>query len=252
VLLHGFLGSRDSWRHVLELEPADVVEVFCPDLPGHHGEKPAASFEAALEGLATQIRRRFGGLPVLIAGYSLGARLALGLLTSFSELFRGGLLIGLRAGLDGVEREERALADAKLARTLRAEGLGAFLERWRGLPLFASQLGLPAEVLAEQDAINRGHDKEALATTLEALSPGRMADYRLELPRLALPIDLLVGETDTNFLALAQEMQRQLPNARLGVVPGVGHNVLLEAPAAVSAALGRLEERTLHERQQGR
>lgn len=251
VLLHGFLGSKESWRRVLEVGPAKDAEVYCLDLPGHGLDWNARSFEVAIERLGDLIWRRYFQVKVLIAGYSLGARLALGLLGTFSGFFSGGLLIGLSAGISGAERQARVEADARLARLLREEGIDAFLEHWRSLPLFASQLALPQGVLAEQRRINRSHDPEQLAATLEALSLGRMADYRPFLPRLARPIDLMVGEKDAKFLALAQEMQTLLPNARLEVVPGVGHNVVLEAPAAVSAALGRLDEREFDERPTG-
>lgn len=242
VLLHGFLGSGRSWRAVLAQPLLAGVEAFCPDLPGHGGAPEAAGFTAAVATLAAQIRGRFS-TRVLLAGYSLGARLALGLLADFRELFAGALLIGAAPGLTGEARSARAAADDAAAARLRQRGLPEFLAEWRRQPLFASQERLPKELLAEQEAINLAHQPAALASTLALLSPGRMPDYRPRLATFELPIELLVGEEDGKFLALAGEMRESLPQARLTAVPGCGHNLLLEAPAAVAAALLRLAEK---------
>ena len=246
VLLHGFLGAPASWQRVCSSPffPAAERVAYCPVLPGH-GLPPAPvpeSFEAALVTLASEIRNRFLP-PVYLAGYSLGARLALGLLVRFPDLFAGALLIGVAPGLSGPERERRVAADAELAANLRKEGLPAFLESWRRLPLFANQADLPAELRTEQEAINLAHDPAALAASLEVLSPGRMPDFRPVWPEIGVPVELMVGARDDKFLALAREMQENKPDCRLEVVPGVFHNVILEAPDAVATALLRLAAR---------
>jgi 2-succinyl-6-hydroxy-2,4-cyclohexadiene-1-carboxylate synthase len=246
VLLHGFLGSGDSWRRVLAAPGMSGLDAFCPDLPGHRGAPPPRGFVAAVEELAGEIGRRFGE-PVGIAGYSLGGRLALGLLSAFPGLFAAGLLVGAAPGLGTEERAARAASDAAAARRLRQDGLPAFLAEWRRQPLFASQARLPAALLAEQQAINLDHEENGLAAALELLSPGLQPDYRPQLPRIAVPVTLLAGGEDAKFVALAEEMHRKLPDARLEIVPGAGHNLLLEAPEAVAAALGRLAERGKHD-----
>jgi 2-succinyl-6-hydroxy-2,4-cyclohexadiene-1-carboxylate synthase len=241
VLLHGFLGGGDSWRRVLAAPASRGIETWCPDLPGHGPTPPPRGFSLAVEELAGEIGRRFAA-PVGVAGYSLGGRLALGLLAAFPTLFAAGLLIGVSPGLGPPERAARAAGDAAAARRLRQEGLPSFLAEWRRQPLFASQERLPAVLLAEQQEINLRHDEGRLAAALELLSPGLMPDYRPLLPRVAAPVALLAGGEDAKFSALAAEMFRSLPDARLEIVPGAGHNLLLEAPEAVAAALGRLAE----------
>ncbi len=241
VLLHGFLGSGDSWKPVLAEARLSGAPVFHPDLPGHRQSPAPESFTAAVEQLAAEIGRRFAG-PVGIAGYSLGGRLALGLLAAFPRLFAAALVIGAAPGLGAAERAARAAADAAAAQRLRERGLGEFLAEWRRQPLFASQERLPAEVLAAQQAINLAHHPERLAAALERLSPGLMPDYRPRLAEIAVPVEILVGGEDGKFLALAREMERTLPHARLVVAPGAGHNVMLEAPAALAAALEKLAQ----------
>ena len=53
------------------------------------------------------------------------------------------------------------------------------------------------------------------------------------LGELTMPVTLVVGERDAKFRAIAERM-----GAPVVVVPGAGHAVHLEAPAAVAAAIG--------------
>jgi pimeloyl-ACP methyl ester carboxylesterase len=51
-------------------------------------------------------------------------------------------------------------------------------------------------------------------------------------------VTLVVGERDRKFRAIAERMRERLVDAAVVVVPGAGHAVALEAPAAVAAAIG--------------
>ncbi len=52
------------------------------------------------------------------------------------------------------------------------------------------------------------------------------------LARVAVPICLAVGEDDLKFRALAAEMSKELPNARVEIVPAAGHSAHTDNPAA--------------------
>ena len=52
-----------------------------------------------------------------------------------------------------------------------------------------------------------------------------------------MPVELVVGERDEKFRAIAERMEAALPDARLHVVAGAGHAVQLEAPDAVADLL---------------
>ena len=75
--------------------------------------------------------------------------------------------------------------------------------------------------------------------TLAALTLGAaaMPDYRGDLPSLDLPIRLLAGASDDKFRRIARAMARSLPQGSLEIVPGAGHNLILEASRAVAAAI---------------
>lgn len=239
VFLHGFTGTPASLRWVEQALGARLARVFAPPLVGHHGgPSEPCRFEDEVERLARQIDgARLRGAHLL--GYSLGGRLALGVALRAPELFRSLTLISASPGLDTeAEREQRRQADERWVTLLTERGLTAFLEAWSALPLWDPQRGLAAERLLHQQQERARHEALGLATSLRSVGLGRMPAYLSALPRLSLPVALLVGALDSKFIALGERMQRALPNASLGVVPNAGHSLLIEAPEAVAQVLG--------------
>ncbi|MEM9554487.1 MAG: alpha/beta fold hydrolase [Acidobacteriota bacterium] len=247
VALHGFTGTGAAWDEVAA-HLGDEWRLEAPDLPGHgsaaerfDGAVLPSTFEATVERLATWLRaRRAGGTnaSIVLAGYSLGARLALGLLVAHPGLARAAVLIGVRPGLDDpAERDRRAAADDTLAVSLETDGVEAFVERWQRLPLFASQRRLPAARRAAQRASRRAQSAAGLAWALRALSLGRMPAYTEHLPAVSIPVRLLVGALDAPFHEPMRAMAAALPRAELQQVADAGHNLILETPGAVAAAI---------------
>jgi len=236
VCLHGFTGAPESWDDVVtELD----VDVDRPHLLGHDPGDAIGSltFEEEVDRLARRIRER-GRSGLHLAGYSLGGRLAVGLLARHRGLFAAATLIGASAGLDSEDaRQKRRAEDERLARLLEDDGIECFLEHWEELPLFASQRRLPASRLAAQRTLRSRHRPAALARALRVLGLGSMPDYWRELPAIDLPVHLMAGELDAKFTALAGRMAALLPRATVEIVPGAGHNLPLEAPRRVAEAI---------------
>ena len=242
LLLHGFTGSPQSWNRVVgaaELEPTPLA----PALAGHGLDwqaRDVESFESEVSRLVSVISSE--GKPRLLCGYSMGARVALGLLTRQPHLFDAALLIGVHPGLaDEAARSERREVDATRARSLRDNGLEAFVTGWEELPLFASQRDLSRDVLADQRNIRLGHEPEGLARAIEVLGLAEMPNYGPAIGALEVPVTLMTGSLDSKFFGIADAIAAENTNVDAEVVDGVGHNVVLEAPAAVAAALRRIE-----------
>ena len=236
VLLHGFLGLPSAWDGLRARLPSDVA-VLAPALAGHAGAPPAGSYEEEVERLGDLVLKSGLEAPHLV-GYSLGGRLALGLLARWPGHFSGATLLSARLALRSqAEREARVQADEALAERLLTGGLGAFLSAWDAQPLFASQAALPeAQLRAWREA--RGiHAPEAVVCGLRALSLGRMPDESAALSRFEGPVAVLAGALDPKFVALAPELAAALPRSTWSIVPGAGHNLPLEAPASVASAL---------------
>lgn len=244
LCLHGFLGSGRSWDAVIHLLGGGSA-ALCPDLPGHATAAPpprGATFESEIERFATELGENDWTRGHLV-GYSMGARFGLGLLVRFPELFSGATLVGLHPGpADGQERSDRRRRETTLIRQLETAaretaGLGRFVDRWEANPLFASQRALPADVLAWQRQIRLAHDPASLAIALEALGRGAMPDYAPQLAELEQPLTLVVGELDDRFRRIARDLEPLLRQGRLSIVPGAGHNPVLERPRAIAALL---------------
>lgn len=239
VGLHGFTGAPAAWKAVAGALPAEL-EMRCPALLGHaDGPADGAGFAAEVERLGDWLETVASGphRPFL-AGYSLGARLALALAIERPRAICGLLLIGVHPGVeDPAERAARHQADERLAARLEREGLESFLDYWQGLPLFASQASAGADVLAAQDRWRRSHCPVGLARALRQLGLAAMPNYGGRLGELDVPVRLMVGEHDAKFRQLATEMKNRLLHGTLEVVSGAGHNLILEQPSRVAAAL---------------
>ncbi len=242
VLVHGFLGSPSAWDGVLAglAQRTGHGPVWCPWLPGHGPALPEpGSWDEAVAVLAQ-------ALPdgAVLAGYSMGARLALAAALRAGQRLRGALLVGGHVGLaQADERVERAALDAERAAALRRGPLEDFVAAWEALPLFGTQAALPAARQADQRRQRLAHDAQALAWSFEVAGLACMPDLRPAVAASTRPLHFLTGALDARFGALAAAQVRP-PWVTHTAVPGAGHNLLLEAPAAVAASLAVLLEKS--------
>lgn len=252
--LHGFTGRPESFAEVVALldEPERSL---CEPLLGHHPTLityPATGFEDEVDRLAARLRALSLGA-IHLCGYSMGARVGLGLLVRHPDLFARATLVGAHPGLtSAAERAARLDADGRWERLLeqaRDQGsgtdqpLGEFVRQWESQPLFATQARLPESKRSAERAARLAHNPAGLLLALSTLGLGRMPDYSAALERVRLPVDLLIGEEDEKFRAIAERLARALPEARITRVRGAGHNLILEAPRAVAARVqARWEE----------
>jgi 2-succinyl-6-hydroxy-2,4-cyclohexadiene-1-carboxylate synthase len=219
VLIHGFAGDPASWDDLAL--PGDRLA-----LPGHRGGPPVQPDWAS--NLAV-IGERLGHCDVIV-GYSLGARVALGLVVAGRA--PRAVLVSVHPGISDAERPARRASDAAWARLARDRGTAGFFDAWQAQPLFASQARAPARRLAARRARRLALDPEQLARSLEAMGLAEMPDYR---PHVDHRFALVAGADDPKFLAIA----RALP-APLTVLPSCGHDPLLEHGDGVSLVLFRL------------
>ena len=233
VLFHGFTGTTASFDGVLEHLPGR--HALRPALLGHGARAPGVvDFEGEVDRLAALMPP----VPAHLAGYSLGARLALGLALRHPRLVARLTLIGVNPGLaEETERIARRRADAGLCEMLETQGLAAFVTAWETQPLFATQSTLDAARRERRHAMRLAQDPSELARSLRTTGLSEMPDYWPRLPRLSLPLTLMAGELDTKFAAIAQSAHARVPNSRLVIAPGAGHDLLLERPDLVAVEL---------------
>ena len=246
MLLHGFTGSPDTWEAVTGQADFDQSPL-APALLGHGARgrvSKATCFNeevSRLAALASAVEP-----PRLLCGYSLGARLGLGLLSEHPGLFDAAILIGVHPGLEGdAERSERRASDAGRARALREEGLETFVAAWEAQPLFRTQGALSDRALARQREIRLSHDAGGLARSLEVLGLAEMPAYGATVSSIDVPVTLMAGARDDKFCELARGLARDNPRLEPLFVEGAGHNLLIEAPEAVASAIERATRRAL-------
>jgi 2-succinyl-6-hydroxy-2,4-cyclohexadiene-1-carboxylate synthase len=238
ALIHGFLGLPESWSEVVRALRAREP-IVRPTLLGHGAAAPydVTTFDAEVDRLAASLRER-RVTRAHVAGYSMGARIALVLAARHPDLVARLTLVGATAGIDDDdERRVRAVADDRLARTLRAGGLPAFVRDWEAMQLFTTQQRLPAELRARHRARRLSHDAARVARALEVLSPGRMPVMTSSLARIDVPVTLVAGALDPKFASIARAIAPLFPRARVEIVDDAGHDVCLERPRVLAALL---------------
>lgn len=232
LFLHGFLGSVDDWRP-FEPELAESLGILAVDLPGHGESQTCNRDEYSFPNIATKIVRLFDHLAlerVNLAGYSMGGRLALYLLTHFEERFDQVLIESASPGLKREsERQARVAHDRILADKLRLTPFEDWLTYWYAQPLFDSLAHRP-DLL--QRAIKSKFDQnpETLAQALELMSVGYQENLWPKLSSINMPLLFIAGEQDTKYAAIARETARLCPNGRAVIIEQAGHNVHLEQP----------------------
>jgi 2-succinyl-6-hydroxy-2,4-cyclohexadiene-1-carboxylate synthase len=225
--LHGFAGHPAVWEATI----GGVIGVASRAiaLPGHGLGPVRETWHANLDAIADAI----GDIDAVV-GYSLGARVALGLVASARA--PRAILISCNPGIADAERALRRASDGALARLVRARGIAAFVEAWETQPLFASQARVAPAQLAERRTRRLALDPEQLARSLEVMGLAEMPDYRAQITPDR--VSLIAGAEDTKYVAIA----RGLP-APLEVIADCGHDPTLEQPSSLAAAISRALER---------
>ncbi|HYF25435.1 MAG TPA: alpha/beta fold hydrolase [Baekduia sp.] len=222
VLVHGFAGTSRSWDAVRDHLPVGLP-VVAPDVRGRD--------------LATCTRELLGaaGGRIVLAGYSMGGRLALHAALAAPERLAHLVLIATTAGIqDEVQRAARRAADEELAAWTEGATTEAFADRWMRVELFAGTPSAAAQRWRDDLLRQEPHD---LAAALRGLGPGVLPPLWDRLPELDVPATVVVGERDARYRDLGARLTAALPRAQLHVVPGAGHGLPREAPRELARLL---------------
>lgn len=241
LLLHGFTGSSDNWLPFFS-ELSAHFRVIAPDLLGHgRTGAPADAKRYSMEAAAADLEAlllNLDAVPAHVLGYSMGGRLALYLAVTRPHLVRTLLLESASPGLEtDAERQQRREGDCELADWIEANGIHAFVERWEGIPLFASQQRLAAEVQAALRAQRLKNRPHGLANSLRGMGTGVQPSLWPRLSEMEMPALLLAGALDEKFLAVNRQMAAAMPDAALHAIADAGHTIHLERPDKFIAAV---------------
>jgi pimeloyl-ACP methyl ester carboxylesterase len=224
LCLHGAGGNGAVFDPLLDLL-AERHEPLAFDQPGH-GRSGALDSLGSIPRMAAFTRALWEKLalraPVLL-GHSMGGAVALQLALDHPDEVRGLVLVGAGARFDGVgEGVEhiRLVSEGKARREFDKE-------------IYSPRTG--------PDVMKQGF-LESLKTDPRAVYGDMLAIAECDLvPRLAsvaVPTLVLVGEDEKPaMLEQAALLARDVPGARRVDVPAAGHQLHLEQPAALAAAI---------------
>jgi pimeloyl-ACP methyl ester carboxylesterase len=218
VLLHSALGDSRLWAHqVAALSPQ--FDVVAPDLPGW-GETPLpTSAFSFVDGVAAE-------LPAMLVGNSFGGTIALRTALAHQDRVEKLVLIG--AGLPTWDwTEEMRNYWTAEEQAVEAGDLDA-----------ATEINLEFWVApAHRDEV-RPQQRRAFELQTAHEEPELHWPDMAPLATLRIPTLVVVGEADkADFLAIAQHLAEEIPDADLAVVPGAGHLVGVEQPEELNALL---------------
>ncbi len=231
VLLHGLGATSRVWDGLTEaFDPA--WGWIAPDLPGHGDSAPLGE-PYSFGGLATAVAEILDpGRPIAVLGHSLGGVVGL-------ELAGGDYGVAV-TGVCGLGIKVR-WTDAELGKAaeLADRPSRAYATRVEAVERALRVAGLTGLVDPDSPAATSGVTESAdgwrLATDPGAFAVGR-PDMRALIATAQAPVVLAAGEHDPMSPA---EHLRDLVAAPV-ILPGLGHNAQVEAPAALVPIVERI------------
>lgn len=244
VLLHGAFSSLHTWEDLVE-QLGHERRVISVDLPGFGltGPDPSGdySMERSVKVLSLFLQRIHAfdspNGQIHIGGNSLGGQIAWSYAASYPEKTASLLLIGGASGYNefsspppALFRYVRAVANFDLMALPLTRFTPRFLFRWNLRSAFGDAARITEELVTRYYQLLRreGNRSAVLARLLR--SP--VYDNSDLISSIAAPALILWGEQD-HWIPMdhALRFQRDIPDSRLVVLPGVGHVPMEEAPA---------------------
>lgn len=227
AFLHGFGGNRLDFQELQSLLPS-TVKSYNLSIAGHEKTPPPSSLTEEIQRLLKEIQSLQIQGPLILCGYSLGGRLASLIAEKIS--LQGLILLSSGMGEEKEEQLTRLKKDQDWAKLLK-ENHESFFCKWYKQALFKSLEKLSYSKKEAWLKTKDLHHPDDLALALEHLSPAQHKDLR-PLLKNQRNVLYLAGALDQKYARLAVNLKNDLPHIQVEVLPGVGHILPLEAPAA--------------------
>jgi 3-oxoadipate enol-lactonase len=229
-LFHSLLSDRASFASI-EPELSRSHRVIVPELPGFGGSKAVGGSLAAVADRMADVVREAGAKEPIVLGNGYGGFIALQMAIRHPDIASKLILADSGAAFSEEGRE----AFRNMAATAKARGLAAITDvAMRRLFAPEFQAAHPELMRDRREAFLKT-DPEVLKATCAQLAE---LDLRPELPKVKMPVLVLVGEHDeATPPPMSHELAALLPNARLTILTGCAHVPQLQAPQAFLDAI---------------
>jgi pimeloyl-ACP methyl ester carboxylesterase len=220
LCLHASGGNGSVFAELLEALAAEHSP-FAIDFPGH-GRSGGLDSLGSIDRMAAFVGAfldKWGIDRAALLGHSMGGAVALRLALARPRLISALVLCGSAARFTGA-------AIPAVTRVVEGKDRRPFFRE-------AYSPKAPPEVLRRGFLEDLKTDPRALLGDLEAC---RDFDATEELAGVGAPTLVVVGEDD-DMRAQSDLLATRIPGAKLEVVPGAGHMLPLEQPAALAAAV---------------
>jgi pimeloyl-ACP methyl ester carboxylesterase len=220
VFVHGAGGNLMHWPGEMRRLPGHMV--YALDLPGHG--KSGGAGRAEIGAYADVVRGFAEALELVsfvLAGHSMGGAIALEFALRSPARLAGLILVGTGARLRVAPEILTGIRDD-------FRGTTELLAQWaHGEHVDPNLLRLYTRRLREVDP-------QTLRTDFLACDA---FDRRADVSRIMTPTLIVCGDADRMTLVkFSQFLHEQIAGSQLIIVPGAGHMVMLEQPAAVTGA----------------
>ncbi|TJY70506.1 alpha/beta hydrolase [Arthrobacter sp. CAU 1506] len=245
-MVHGFRGDHHGLELVVDQLPG--YRVIAPDLPGFGESEPLAAGSHDVDGYIRFLDRLAGelglGPQTYLLGHSFGSIVVSHYLAAHPGRFRAAILVNpiSEPALQGPKAVASRLAGfyywagAKLPERL---GFGLLRNRIivRAMSIMMAKTRDPqlrSYIHAQHDAYFSAFANRRVV--LEAFRASISADVAQVADRLDLPVLLIAGERDDiGSVPSQRKLAAAIPDARLEVIPAVGHLIHYETPAPAAA-----------------
>lgn len=235
VLVHGYPLSRALWApQVAALR--STYRVIAPDLRGFGDSAADGGTNNGLSQYALDLASLLDHLKVgqvVLAGHSIGGYIALAFARESLGRLRGLMLVSTRPGADSTEAANNRRT---LAERVGKEGVQPVVDSMAPKIISAHSQTQKPNLMEQVQGIMRGASPEGVILALHAMAS--RDDSTMLLPTLKIPTLVLAGEADLLVPPdESRKMAEVIPDARLTLIPQVGHLPSLEAPEAVNQAM---------------
>lgn len=224
IFLHGFMGHSSEWDFVREeLQKCDPkLRTVAVDVG------VATDWENGIRNLASEI---VSGC--ILIGYSMGARIALGLANEYPQQIGGLVFVSGNPGLETDEsKSQRLESDLELADQISefkdAESVAQFLNQWYRQSVFET---LPDSIRDDEIRRKCRFDFRIWPEILRTYSVARQPNFWPCLKELSVPTCVVAGAADEKYKQIALRMGEELANLVVThTVAECGHIVHREKP----------------------